>query len=80
MFLVQKQSLEELRTIALKEASRKRWTLVALVIHLLLAVATIGGVLIAVLVFSAKGCKTCTDDVEYIQTSKYQTRLVCSSS
>ncbi|KAK2188719.1 hypothetical protein NP493_124g04037 [Ridgeia piscesae] len=67
VFLVQKQSLEELRRIALKEASRKRWTIVALIIHLVLALATIGGVLVAVLIVK-RSCSTCIDNVEYIRT------------
>ena len=73
VFLVQKQTLEELRRIAIKEASRRQWTLVALVLHLVLAVATIGGVLVAVLVYTRQNagddCKTCADNVEYISTS-----------
>ena len=72
VFLVQKQTLEELRRIAIKDASRRQWTLVALVLHLVLAVATIGGVLVAVLVYArhnAGDCNTCADNVEYISTS-----------
>ena len=45
----------------------------ALVLHLVLAVATIGGVLVAVLVYTRRDtgddCKTCADNVEYISTS-----------
>ncbi|KAI0229127.1 Peptidoglycan-recognition protein SB1 [Lamellibrachia satsuma] len=68
IFKVQMQSLGEMRGIAVKDATRKRWTYGVLAMQILLTVAIIAGLAIAMWKYFEANQK-CTKSIQYISTN-----------